>query len=164
MPRIDDTLDALYGAKWFSSLDLKSGYWQIEVAEEDKPKTAFTTPLGFFECNRMPFGLTNAPATFQRLMERCLGDLNLKQCLVYLDDIIIFSSTFEEHLTRLKAVLAKLREYNLKLQPSKCHLFKGTINYLGHVISAEGISTDPAKIEALRSWPTPTDVTNYVPS
>ena len=107
----------------------------------------------------MLFGLTNAPATFQRLMERCLGDLNLKQCLVYLYDIIIFFSTFEEHPTRLKAVLVKLRKYNLKLQPSKCHLFKRSINYLGHMISAEGISTDPAKIEALRSCPTPTDVT-----
>ena len=159
LPRIDDTLDALYGAKWFSSLDLKSGYWQIEMAEADKPKTAFTTPLGFYECNRMPFGLTNAPATFQRLMERCLGDLNLKQCLVYLDDIIVYSATFEEHLTRLKAVLDRLREYNLKLQPTKCHLFRRSINYLGHVISAKGISTDPDKIDALRSWPTPSDVT-----
>lgn len=98
LPRIEDTLDALHGAKWFSSLDLKAGYWQVKMREEDKAKTAFTTPLGFYEANRMPFGLTNAPATFQRLMEHCVGDLNLKTCLVYLEDIIVFSTTFEEHL------------------------------------------------------------------
>ncbi len=158
LPRIDDTLDALYGAKWFSSLDLKSGYWQIEMAEEDKAKTAFTTPLGFYECNRMPFGLTNAPATFQRLMERCMGDMNLKECLVYLDDIIVYSATFEEHLQRLNSVFTRLQEYGLKLKPTKCHLFQQQVNYLGHVISADGISTDPAKTEALRTWTVPTNV------
>ncbi|PIK39980.1 hypothetical protein BSL78_23185 [Apostichopus japonicus] len=104
LPRIEESLDALEGAKWFSSLDLQSGYWQIEVAEKDIPKTAFTTPMGFYECNRMPFGLTNAPATFQRLMEHCVGDMNYKKCLVYLDDVIIFSQTFEEHLERLCCV------------------------------------------------------------
>ncbi len=157
LPRIEDTLDALYGARWFSSLDLKSGYWQIEMAEEDKPKTAFTTPLGFYECNRMPFGLTNAPATFQRLMERCMGDLNLTQCLVYLDDIIVFSSTFEEHLQRLTAVFQRLQEYGLKLKPSKCCLFKQRVNYLGHIISSEGVETDQTKTDALRTWPVPAD-------
>ena len=157
LPRIEDTLDALYGARFFTLFDLKNGYWQIEMAEEDKAKTAFTTPLGFFECNRMPFGLTNAPATFQRLMERCIGDLNLKQCLVYLDDIIIYSSTFEEHLERMESVLKRLRSFNLKLKPTKCHLFKSQVNYLGHVISSEGIATDPSKTEALQSWPVPTN-------
>ena len=158
LPRIEDTLDALHGAKWFSSLDLKSGYWQIEMAEEDKEKTAFTTPLGFYECNRMPFGLTNAPATFQRLMEKCMGDLNLKQCLVYLDDIIVYSETFEGHLQRLAAVLTRLREYGLKLKPNKCCLFQKEVKYLGHVISEKGVATDPAKTEALRNWPAPKDV------
>ncbi|PIK44331.1 hypothetical protein BSL78_18804 [Apostichopus japonicus] len=114
LPRIEESLDALAGAKWFSSLDLKSGYWQIEVEEKEKYKTAFTTPFGFYECNRMPFGLTNAPATFQRLMEMCMGDLNLQQCLVYLDDIIIFSHTFEEHLERLKAFSRDLKITVLK--------------------------------------------------
>jgi hypothetical protein len=99
LPRIEETLDALKGALWFSSLDLCCGYWQVEVDEVDKPKTAFTVgPLGFFECNRMPFRLTNSPATFQALMEKVIGDLNLKTCLVYLDDIVIFSMTIEEHI------------------------------------------------------------------
>jgi hypothetical protein len=101
LPRIDDTLDALGGARWFSTLDLKSSYWQVELAEEDKEKTAFTVgPLGFWECNRMPFGLTNAPATFQRLMESCMGDLYLNYCLLYLDDIVVYSETYEQHVER----------------------------------------------------------------
>ena len=157
LPRIEDTLDALHGAKWFSSLDLKAGYWQVEMREEDKAKTAFTTPLGFYEANRMPFGLTNAPATFQRLMERCVGDLNLKTCLVYLDDIIVFSSTFEEHLERLESVLTRLQQHGLKLKPSKCHLFRSSVKYLGHVISAAGVETDPDKTAALKTWPVPSN-------
>ena len=157
LPRIEETLDALHGAQWFSSLDLKAGYWQVEMREEDKAKTAFTTPLGFYEANRMPFGLTNAPATFQRLMERCVGDLNLKTCLVYLDDIIIFSSTFEEHLERLESVLARLQYHGLKLKPSKCQLFRTSVKYLGHVISAAGVETDPDKTAALRTWPVPSN-------
>ena len=101
LPRIDETLDALMGAKFFSSLDLKAGYWQVPVKEEDKPKTAFTVcPLGFYEFNSLPFGAVNAPACFQRLMMTAMGDLHLKECLLYLDDIIIFSSTFDEHLFR----------------------------------------------------------------
>ena len=99
LPRIEDTLDCLHGAVWFSTLDLKSGYWQVELEEEAKPLTAFTVgPLGFWECECMPFGLTNAPATFQRLMESCLGELHLNWCIIYLDDIIVFSRTPEEHI------------------------------------------------------------------
>ena len=140
LPRIDDTFDALSGAKYFSTLDLKSAYWQVELAEEDKEKTAFTVgQLGFFECNRMPFGLTNAPATFQRLLESCMGDLHLSTCLLYLDDIIIFSETYEQHLERLEAVFNRLREKGLKLSPSKCVLFQRSTKYLGHVISDEGV-------------------------
>ena len=120
LPRIDDTLDCLHGAKWFSTLDLKSGYWQVELEEEAKPLTAFTMdPLGFWECERMPFGLTNAQATFQRLMESCLGELNLSWCIIYLDDIIVFSQTPEEHLVRLQAVFDKLKAAGLKLKPLK---------------------------------------------
>ena len=106
----------------------------------------------------MPFGLCNAPATFQKLMERCMGDLNLRDCLIYLDDIIIFSSTFEEHMERLQAVFERLQEHNLKLKPSKCELFKERVSYLGHVVSEEGIHTDPAKIEAVKSWPVPKNI------
>ena len=119
----------------------------MELEEEAKPLTAFTlAPLGFWECECMPFGLTNAPATFQRLMEYCLGELHLNWYIIYLDDIIVFSRTPEEHLHRLKAVLNKLEAAGLKLKPSKCDLFKQQINYLGHVVSKEGISTDPEKI------------------
>ena len=128
----------------------------MELKEEDKAKTAFQVgPLGFYECNRMPFGLCNAPATIQRLMERCMGDLNLRDCLIYLDDIIIFSSTFEEHMERLVAVFERLQEHNLKLKPSKCDFFWSQMTYLGHVVSKEGIHTDPIKIDAVRNWPVP---------
>ena len=102
LPRIEETIYTLPGSKYFSKLDLRSGYWQVGIKKADKHKTAFSVgPLGFFECNRIAFGLTNAPATFQRLMERCMGELHLKECLIYLDDIIIFSKLFNEHLLRL---------------------------------------------------------------
>ena len=132
IPRIEDTLHLLAGTKYFSKLDLRSGYWQVEVAEEDKHKTAFQVgTLGFFEFNRMPFGLCNAPATFQRLMERCMGDMNLRDCLIYLDDIVVFSATFEEHLERLEAVFERLQTNHLKLKASKCEFFRRQITYLG---------------------------------
>ncbi len=105
LPNLEESFSALTGSQWFSVLDLKSGYYQIEMAEADKPKTAFVTPLGFWEFNRMPQGVTNAPSTFQRLMERCMGDLHLKEVLVFLDDLIIFSNTLEEHESRLLRVL-----------------------------------------------------------
>jgi transposase InsO family protein len=156
IPRIENTLHLLSGSRYFSKLDLKAGYWQVSMKEEDKKKTAFQVgPLGFYECNRMPFGLTNAPATFQRLMERCMGDLNLRDCLIYLDDIIIFSSTFEEHLQRLDSVFSRLADHNLKLKASKCEFFKSKVTYLGHVVSEDGISADPDKIAAVKSWPIP---------
>ena len=101
LPRVNDTTDTLISSKYFSKLDLRRGYWQVEIDEADKYKTAFTVGnMGFFECNRMAFGLTNDPATFQRLMERCMGEMNLKECLIFLDDILIFSETFEEHISR----------------------------------------------------------------
>ena len=148
LPRIYDTLEALGGARWFCSLDLQSGYLQVMVAEKDKPKTALTTPFGLYEFNRMPFGLTNAPATFQRLMERCLSGLNLKICLVYLDDVIVFARTFEEILERLEAVLKRLGKLVLKLRPSKCKLFQTKLTYLRHVVSENGVEPDPEKISA----------------
>ena len=150
LPKIESILDSLLGAKIFSTLDLKAGYWQVEMAEECKAYTAFTCgPLGFYECNTMPFGATNAPPTFQRLMQDCLGDLNMRWCIVYLDDIIIFSDTKEEHLKRLEAVFQKLAAAGLKLKPSKCFLFREEIEYLGHVVSGKGISTNPKKVEAV---------------
>ena len=159
LPRIESILDSLGGAQIFSTLDLKAGYWQVEMAEECKAYTAFTCgPLGFYEYDTMPFGATNAPATFQRLMHDCLGELNMNWCIVYLDDIIIFSDTKEEHLKRLEAVFQKLCAAGLKLKPSKCFFFREEIEYLGHVVSGKGISTNPKKIEAVSKWPTPKTV------
>lgn len=152
LPRISETLEALRGAKWFCTLDLQSGYLQVKVMEKDRHKTAVTTPFGLYEFNRMPFGLTNAPATFQRLMEQCLHGLNLKICLAYLDDVIVFARSFEEMLERLRIVLQRLGEYGLKLKPSKCHLFQSQLSYLGHVVSEQGVEPDPSKISALKNW------------
>ena len=105
LPQIDETLDCLNGTEWFSCLDLKSGYWQVEMEEDSKALTALTVgSLGFYECEQMPFRLTNAPATFQWLMQSCLGNLHLQYCIMYLNDIIVFSKTLEEHLARLSAV------------------------------------------------------------
>ena len=160
LPRIDKTLQMMQGANWFSSLDLKSGYWQLEIAEQDKHKTAFVLPppLGLWECNRMPFGLCNAPSTFQRAMEKCLGELNHTCCVVYLDDIIVFGKTVEEHTARLEAVIQRLSEHGFKLKASKCKLLQNRVTYLGHVLSADGIETDPDKTESIRTWPTPKNV------
>ena len=138
---------------------MKAGYWQVEMAEECKTYTAFTCgPLGSYERDTMPFGATNAPATFQRLMHDCLGDLNMNWCIVYLDDIIIFSDTKEEHLKRLEAVFQKLSAAGLKLKPSKCFFFREEIEYLGHVVSGKGVATNPKKVEAVTKWPTPKTV------
>ena len=159
IPRIEDSLHLLVGSRFFTKLDLKAGYWQVELKEEDKPKTAFHVGnLGFYECNRMPFGLCNAPATFQRLMERAMGDINLRDCLIYLDDIIIFSDTFENHLCRLAAVFQRIHQYNLKLKASKCEIFRSEVTYLGHVVSESGIKTDPEKIKVLKEWLAPKSV------
>ncbi|GFV15318.1 retrovirus-related Pol polyprotein from transposon 17.6 [Trichonephila clavipes] len=158
LPRIDDTLDTLADNTWFSTLDLKSGYWQVELHPDDKEKTAFTTGQGLWKFKVMPFGLCNALATFERLMETVLGGLSYETCLVYLDDIIIVGRSFEEHLKNIRRVLQKLKEANLKLSPSKCYLFQREVTYLGHIISAEGVRTDPEKISAVKDWNCPTDV------
>ncbi len=157
-PRIDDALDCLAGSKWFSVLDLRSGYYQIAMAEEDKEKTAFICPLGFFQFERMPQGITGAPATFQRLMEKAVGDMHLLQVIVYLDDIIVFGRTLEEHEERLLKVLDRLRECGLKVSIDKCQFCQSQVRYVGHIVSAAGVSPDPAKIEAVTRWKMPTDL------
>ena len=159
LPRIEELLDTLAGSKYFTVLDMKSGYHQVEVFEEHKCRTAFTVgPLGFWEFNRLPFGLNNAPATYQRLMEQCLGgDLNMKICAIYLDDLIIFSSSLEEHLERLDRVLNRLKECNLKLNPKKCMFLQTEVKYVGHIVSEKGIRADPEKIDKVKNWPTPTN-------
>ena len=137
------------------------------MAEECKAFTAFTCgPLGFYECETMPFGATNAPATFQRLMHNCLGDLNMTWCVVYLDDIIVFSDNPKDHIVRLEAVCKKLASAGLKLKPSKCFFctkhasttFKEENDYLGHLVSGKGVATSPKKIEAVTKWPVPQTV------
>ena len=155
LPRIDDTLNTLAGSQWFTTLDLISGYWQVQVAKSDKEKTAFCTTEGLYEFNVMPFGLCNAPATFQRLMDLVLAGLQWSDCLVYLDDVIIMGRSFEEHLTNLQAVFERLRQAGLKLKPKKCVFFQRKVSYLGHVVSQDGVSADPKKIEKVANWPVP---------
>ena len=141
----------------FSLLDLKLGYWQVKIDEESKLLTTFTVgPLGFHEYNGMPFRLTNAPATFQWLIETCLGNLNLNRCIIFLDDIVIFfSKDLASHLKRLEAMFQKLEQDGLKLKPSKCMLFCRQITYLWYIFSAQGIATGEGKINAIRKWPIP---------
>ena len=158
LPRIDDTLDALAGARYLSTLDLASGYWQVTMDPAAKEKTAFITHSGLYEFNAMPFGLCNAPATFQRLMEIVLAGLTRNQCFVYLDDILIISSTWKEHLENISLVFERLRKAELRLKPKKCVFGREEVTYLGHVVSATGISVDPAKVEKVRNYPTPTNL------
>ena len=146
---------ALTGSKWYSCLDLKSGFYQVQMHEDDKEKTAFTCPLGFYEFNKLPQGVTNAPATFQRLMERCMSDMTMKGCMAFLDDLVVYSDTLENHERRLRMVFDQLAEYGLKLSPSKCKLFQTEVKYLGHEISQQGIATDSSKIQALKDWKIP---------
>ena len=159
LPHIEESLDCLNGACIFTSLDLKSGYWQVLMDEDSIQLTAFTVgPLGFYECIHMPFSLMNAPATFQRLMESCLGELHLKYCIIYLDDIIIHSKNPEDHISRLRKVFEKLDKAGLHLKPSKCEFFKKCLEYLGHIVSENGIETNPKKIQEIKEWKQPQTV------
>ena len=133
LPRCEEILHALSGAAYFTHLDLVRGYWQIGVKEEDREKTAFSTPDGHYQFKRMPFGLTNAPATFQRTMNTILHGLNWLDCLVYLDDIIIFAGTLEQHHRKLESVLERLQNSGLKLNAKKCHFLNEETLLLGHV-------------------------------
>ena len=135
LPRIDASLDHLAGARWFSCLDLNSGYWQVEVDEDDRTKTAFVSRKGLYEFKFMPFGLCNAPATFERLMETVLAGLNWKICLIYLGDMIVTGKNFEDMIKNLDEVLSKLGEAVLKLKARKCQLFAKQVEFLGHIIS-----------------------------
>lgn len=159
LPRIDDSLDCLRGAHWFCTLDLHSGFWQVEMDEADKEKTAFVTRNGLFQFSVMPFGLCNSPATFERLMETVLAGLHFKICLVYIDDIIVFGKTFEETLQNLEYVFQRLQQAGLKLKPSKCTLFKKEVLFLGYRVSGLGVQTDPQKIAVIKNWPVPIDPT-----
>ena len=150
LPRIQEALESLVGAGHFSCLDLKLGFWQIKMEEASKQYTAFTVGnLGFFECDCMPFGLCNVTATFQRLMQNYLAELNFIYCLIYLDTIIMLLQTVEEHLHRLCMVFNQFREYNLKLKPLKCSLFKEEINYLAHQVSKQGVWPSDLNLKAI---------------
>ena len=157
LPRIDDTLDALAGCEFFTTLDLASGYWQIPIKEEDKHKTAFYAGA-LYEFNVLPMGLINAPATFQRLMETVLSGLTWRYCLCYLNDIVVFSKTFEEHCEHLKTVFDRLRSAGLSLRLSKCKFFYRKTEYLGHIISSDGIRVSDDKIKAVRDAVPPKNV------
>lgn len=159
LPRIDDLLDQLHGATVFSKIDLQSGYHQVRIATEDIPKTAFRTRYGHFEWTVMPFGLTNAPATFQALMNSVLRPYLYRFVLVYLDDILIYSRTPEEHAEHLRLVLTALRAHKLYAKLSKCAFGKRQLGFVGHIISRAGIAMEPGKVEAIQKWPKPTNLT-----
>ena len=126
----------------------------MAVHADDQEKTAVTTPFGLYQWTRMPFGLCNAPATFQRLMEVVLGDLAFDVLLIYLDDVLVFSSDFDSHCEKLDLVFSRLKEHGLKLKPSKCFLLKSEVRFLGHIVSAEGVRVDMEKVKALQDWRT----------
>ncbi|KAG1925888.1 hypothetical protein F2P79_025232 [Pimephales promelas] len=149
LPRIEDSLTSLTQAAWYSTLDLASGYWQVQVDDRDREKTAFTTPFGLFEWDRMPFSLCNAPATFQRLMQRCLGGQLVDSTLVYLDDVIVFSPDFHTHMHHLEGVFRAMEKYGLKLRPEKCQLLRKEVQFLGHRVK---------KVAAVQGWGPPRTV------
>ena len=150
MPHICETLESLAGAAHYSTFDLNSVFWQVPMDEESKQYTAFTLgSMGLYECESMPFGLCNAPPTFQRLMQNCLGELNLTYYLIYMDDMIVFSEMLEEHLQRMHVVSNRLQEHGLKLKPSKCDVFKSEINYLAHHVSWKGVLPSKKNLESI---------------
>jgi hypothetical protein len=158
LSRIDDLFDQMKGATVFSKIDLRSGYHQLQIKEDDIPKTTFKMRFGHYEFTVLPFGLTNAPGVFMSLMNGVFREYLDKFIQVFIDDILIYSQTTEEHDEHLRLVLQCLREHKLYGKLSKCSFYQSKIHYLGHVISDEGIIVDPAKVEAIMEWPAPTNV------
>ncbi len=155
MPRVDACIDSLGDSAWFSTMDLRAAFWQVKQSEEDAPKTAFITRTGCYQFTRLSFGLSGSPGLFQRLADLIFIGLTWDALLVFLDDIIIFGRTVEEHLNRIEQVFQRLSRANLKITPAKCHFFKREVNFLGFRISQKGVQTDPDKTTAVASWPTP---------
>jgi transposase InsO family protein len=155
LPRIDTCLDALGGSMYFSTMDLRSGFWQVAIDPRDADKTAFVTRKGQFRFNVLSFGLANSPSVFQRLMSMLLAGLHWDVCLVYIDDIIVMGRTFGEHMRNLAQVFQRLRFAGLKLKPTKCQLFQKKVSFLGHVVSSRGIEPDPSKVSCIVEWPEP---------
>ena len=158
MPRIDEILENLNGSKWFSTFDLASGFWQIEMDQKDREKTAFVIKGGHYEFNVMPFGLCNAPATFQKTMNKVLKEYIDRFVAVFIDDIIVYSNSFEEHCGHLQMLFDKLETANLALNKEKCEMFKRELRFLGHKINKHGIQPDPQKIEKVQNFPIPKNV------
>jgi hypothetical protein len=158
LPRIDDLFDQLHGSQVFSKIDLRSGYHQLKIKEEDIQKTAFRTRYGHYEFLVMPFGLTNAPAAFMDMMNRTFRELVDRCVVVFIDDILIYSKSREEHEEHLSTVLSILRKHKLFAKFKKCEFWLEEVTFLGHVISKEGISVDPSKVEAVVNWARPTSV------
>ena len=163
LPRVDDLLDQLGKSRYFSTLDLASGFWQIRMEGGSQAKTAFITPQGLFEFRVMPFGLTNAPAVFQRLMTKVLMGLNPPEgpdfVGVFIDDIIVFSRTLNEHLEHLRRVLERIKGAGLKLKPVKCRFICREVEYLGHLVTPHGLKTNPRLVEAVTQFPLPQNLT-----
>ena len=153
--KFDSCLDALVGSKWYCSMDLKSGYHQIEMDEKDKEKTAFHTEEGLFQWTMMSMGLVNSAATFNRVLERILVGIPTELCVLYIDDVLVHAPSCQDMFLRLRLVLDRFKGAGVKLNTSKCCLFRKQVKFLGHVISAEGVHPDPGKTEAVRLWPRP---------
>ncbi|GJU47379.1 putative nucleotidyltransferase, ribonuclease H [Tanacetum coccineum] len=165
LPRIDDLFDQLQGSRYFSKIDLRSGYHQLRVREEDIPKTAFRTRYRHFEFTVMPFGLTNAPAVFMDLMNRVCRPYLDKFVIVFIDDILIYSKSKEEHEVHLKLILELLEKEKLFRKFSKCEFWLQEVHFLGHVVNSKGIHVDPSKIEAVKNWKppkTPTEIRSFL--
>ena len=159
IPRIDDLFDQLGEARYFTKLDLRSGYYQVRIAEGDEPKTACVTRYGAYEFLAMPFGLTNAPAAFCTLMNKVLAPFLDRFVVVYLDDIVIYSKTLEEHVEHLREVFRTLRDNQLYVKKEKCSFAQEEVAFLGHIVGRGKIRMDPAKIKAILEWEPPTKVT-----